>query len=92
MSTTLAVKVVPGASGSKIAGWLGHELKLRVSAPPEKGKANQSVEKLLAKSLGLAPKQVKIIKGHTSTHKIVEFQNIDQSVLIATFGKPESTL
>ncbi len=90
MSATLAVKVVPGASRSKVAGWLGQELKLHISAPPEKGKANQSVEKLLAKTLGLAPRQVNIIKGHTSTHKIVEFLGITQSMLIETFGKPDT--
>ena len=90
MSTTLPVKIVPGASQSEIAGWLGQELKIRVSAPPEKGKANQNVERLLAKHLNLAPKQVKIIKGHHSAHKIVEFQGITQATLSTTFGQPGS--
>jgi uncharacterized protein (TIGR00251 family) len=92
VSATLAVKVVPGASRSKVAGWLGQELKLCVSAPPEKGKANHGVEILLAKTLGLAPRQVRIIKGYTSTHKIVEFQGITQSELIEAFSKPDSPL
>ena len=89
MHVTLRVKVVPGASASKIAGWLGRELKIRVSAPPEKGKANQNVERLLAKHLDIPAKYAKIIKGHNSAHKIVELQGIDQSTLINTFGKPD---
>ena len=90
MNAILAVKVVPGASRSLVVGWLGQELKLRVSAPPEKGKANKSVERLLSVSLGLQPKQVTIIKGHTSAHKTVEFQGINQTGLISIFGKPDT--
>ncbi len=90
MHITLPVKVVPGASTSRIVGWLGRELKIRVSAPPEKGKANQNVERLLARHLKLPPTKVNIIKGHTSAHKIVELQGIDQTVLTTTFGQSGS--
>jgi len=83
------VKVAPGASASKISGWLGRELKVRVSAPPENGKANQHVERLLAKYLELPVKHVRIIKGQASTHKIVELESIDQSILLNAFGKPD---
>ena len=44
--TRLTVKVVPGASSSAIAGWLGDSLRMRLSAAPERGKANAAVEKL----------------------------------------------
>lgn len=88
MRVTLRVKVVPGASASKIAGWLGRELKVRVSTPPENGKANQNVERLIAKHLDLPAKHVRIVKGHTSAHKTIELEGIDQSTLFNTFGKP----
>jgi uncharacterized protein YggU (UPF0235/DUF167 family) len=51
MAARLPVKVVPGASTSKIAGWLGQELKVRVSAPPEQGKTKQKVVHVLAKHI-----------------------------------------
>ncbi len=53
---TLKVKVVPGASRTQLSGWLGDMLKVRVSAPPEKGKANAAVEALLARDVGPAGK------------------------------------
>ena len=50
--TRLPVKVVPGSSKNCIAGWLGEALRVRVMAPPERGKANTAVEKVIADALG----------------------------------------
>lgn len=66
------MKVVPGASRDAIAGWLGDALKVRVSAPPERGKANAAVEALLAEALGVAPPDVRIVAGQASARKQVE--------------------
>ena len=84
----LAVKVVPGASRSAIAGWLGDELKLRIQAPPEQGKANKSVLKLLAAALGVPAKSLRIVRGQTSAHKIIELSGISPSALEQAVGKP----
>jgi len=47
-SARLKVKVVPGSSRDQIAGWLGDALKIKVTAPPERGKANEAVIEILA--------------------------------------------
>ena len=65
----LAIKVVPGASRSAIAGVLGNRLKVRVAAPAEGGKANRALVRLLAEWLGV--RDVEIIAGGSSAEKIV---------------------
>lgn len=67
----LSVKVVPGASRDRIMGPLGDALKLAVSKPPQDGAANRAVVALLAAALDLPPKQVEILRGHTSPRKEV---------------------
>lgn len=68
---SLRVKVVPGASRSKVVGMLGDRLKLSVSAPPEAGKANKAVCKLLAGVLGVSPRDVAVVAGHTQPTKTI---------------------
>jgi uncharacterized protein (TIGR00251 family) len=68
----LKLKVVPGASRTEIVGWLGNALKIRVSAAPEKGKANAAVEATIAAALGISPSSVKIIAGKSSARKTIE--------------------
>lgn len=68
----MRIKVVPGASRSKVAGLLGDRLKIAVQAPPEGGKANQAVCKLLATLLDVPPRDVVVIAGHTQPQKTIE--------------------
>lgn len=67
----LPVKVVPGSSGNSISGWLNDALKIRVRAKPEKGAANNAVERLLAKTLELQSNNVRIVSGFSSDRKLV---------------------
>ncbi len=78
-ATRLELKVVPGASRAGIAGWLGDMLKVRVSAPPERGKANAAVEELLAEALGVSSGSVRIVAGHGSARKVVEIAGLSQA-------------
>ena len=68
----LNIKVVPGASRDQIVGWLGDALKIKVTAPPEKGKANEAVVTLLAKTLGVRRDTIEIVSGHGSPAKTVD--------------------
>ncbi len=70
-STTLRVKVAPGARRDEIVGWLGDALKLRVSAPPEKGRANAAVVSLLARVLSTGRHRIVIVTGAGSRRKLV---------------------
>jgi hypothetical protein len=67
----ITVKVVPGSSRDRIVGVLGDALKIQVAAPPEKGRANQAVIKLLAEALNASSKDVEVIAGETSPRKVI---------------------
>ena len=79
MTFKLAIKVVPGSSRSCLAGWLGETLKVRVSAPAERGKANAAVEALISEALGISGKCVRVVKGKSSPRKIVEIAGLSES-------------
>ena len=83
----LKVKVVPGSSRDAIVGWLGEALKVKVAAPPEKGRANEAVIALLADKLGLDPAQIRLISGHTSAAKVLELDGLDEARLRVLLGK-----
>jgi len=68
--TLLPVKVVPGASRDRVAGLLGRRLKVTVSRPAEKGAANRRVAELLARVLGLKPRDLELVSGPTNPEKV----------------------
>ena len=76
-----SVKVVPGSSRTSISGLLGETVKIRVSAPPQKGKANQHLLEFLAKQLGVKKNAVSIISGHTVSLKQVQVLGISAEML-----------
>jgi len=67
----LNVKVIPNATKNEIKQeencW-----KVRLTAPPEKGKANKLLIELLSLKFKVKKKQIKIVRGEKSRHKIVE--------------------
>ncbi len=70
------VKVVPGSSKTAAAGLLGSMLKVKVSAPPEKGKANESLVAFLAQRLGLKNRNIQIIAGKSSPVKQIRVEGL----------------
>ena len=73
----LPIMVTPRSSKPGIGGWRAdaggrEELEIRVAQAPTDGAANEAVEKLLAKALGVSRSQVTITSGHLSRHKRVE--------------------
>ncbi|HLT96281.1 MAG TPA: DUF167 domain-containing protein [Acidimicrobiia bacterium] len=66
--------VVPGASRTEVKGVHADALRIRVSAPPEGGRANREVCKLLEKIFGA---RVELVAGETSRRKQVLVRGID---------------
>ncbi len=89
---TLHVHVTPKAGRDEIAGWRGGELSVRVTAPPEDGKATAAVCKIVAKSLGVAKSSVRVTRGEVSRHKTLEVEGVDDARIAAAFGEPPEAL
>jgi len=69
-------KVVPGSNRTAVCGLLDEMLKIKVSAAPEKGKANQCLIELLAKQLGVKKGFISIISGKTNPIKGIQVLGI----------------
>lgn len=75
-------KIVPGSSGTaRICGLHDGMLKIKVSAPPEKGKANQCLLKFLAHTLDVKKNSLSIIAGKTSPIKRVQVSGVSAETL-----------
>ncbi len=80
-------KIVPGSSGpTRFCGPLDGMVKVKVSAAPEKGKANKCLLKFLAKQLDVKKNAVSIISGQTSPVKHVQVLNISVDTLMEKLG------
>lgn len=68
--------MVPGAAQSGVVGRHGEAWKLRVAAAPERGAANAAVVELVATTLGVHPRTVRLVSGFASRDKIVEVDGL----------------
>jgi uncharacterized protein len=80
------VRVVPRASRCEAAGFQDDALKLRITAPPVEGKANEACIALLAELLGVKKARVAIIAGQTSKMKTVAVEGIKAKEITALIG------
>lgn len=67
----LEVWLTPGSARDEVVGWEGDLLRVRVKAPPDRGRANEALVRLLAQRLGLRPNHVRLVGGWTSRRKLV---------------------
>jgi len=81
MGARLQLRVSPGAARSAVVGRHGTGWKVRVAAPPEGGKANAAVVRLLADALALPAAQVRIVSGHASRDKTVALEGLEPDEL-----------
>jgi len=76
-------KIVPESSSqTKICGLLDGMLKVKVSAAPEKGKANQCLIKYLANKLSVKKNAVSILSGQSSPIKHIQVMGLSKDILL----------
>ncbi|MDO8915149.1 MAG: DUF167 domain-containing protein [Coriobacteriia bacterium] len=82
----IAVHVTPRSGRDELCGWSGDELSVRVTVPPDAGRANAAVSVLIARAAGVPKTAVRVLRGETSRHKVLEVEGIDQAALDSLLG------
>jgi uncharacterized protein (TIGR00251 family) len=85
-SVVFTAKVVPGSSRTCLCGLLNGMVKVKISAAPEKGKANQCLIAFLAKQLGVKKNAVTIVSGAGNPIKQVRVAGITSEALSRELG------
>ena len=80
----LQVIIQPRASKDDIVGEQGERLKIRITAPPVDGQANQHLIRFLAKSFKVPKSRVIIESGETGRLKRIRIQNPQQLPTLIT--------
>ncbi len=83
------VRVVPRSRRNEVVGLHGDALKVRLTAPPEKGRANRALRELLADRLGVATSSVEILSGHTSRQKRLRVCGVSAGAVRALWPEAE---
>lgn len=79
----LQIKVVPNSSKTAIIGQLDEMLKVKVAAPPEKGKANQCLTKFLSEEFNVKKNAVSIVGGLTNPVKHVQIIGVSTEDILS---------
>ncbi len=80
-STRVRLRVSPGAGRAAIVGRYGDGWKVRVTAAPEHGRANDAVLRLLADALSLPRESLTLVSGHSGRDKIVELTGLGPGLI-----------
>lgn len=74
----LAIRVTPRASHNEIVEILSDgTVRIRLTAPPVEGKANEALVEFLSKILDVAPSRIEIVAGMTGRDKLVSILDLD---------------
>ncbi|MEO2082548.1 MAG: DUF167 domain-containing protein [Desulfurobacteriaceae bacterium] len=82
----LELRVQPKSSRNRIEKAEGGRLKVRVTVPPEGGKANRAVIELLSKALKVPKSSIEVVRGETSRNKVIFIEGIDVATLQEKLG------
>jgi uncharacterized protein len=85
------VRVVPGARRACVVGRHGPGWKVTVTAPPDRGRANDAVAALIATSVGIPKRDVAIVSGRSVRDKVVELRGVTAAEVEQRLAAGEET-
>ena len=87
-ATKIRVKVNPGAAKTQLVGVEDGVYKIRLAAPPVRGKANKELRNYIAKLVGVRKANVEISAGEHARTKTITIKGIGASEVSSILGKP----
>ncbi|MBI2487763.1 MAG: YggU family protein [Deltaproteobacteria bacterium] len=75
---TVEIQVQPRSSRDEICGFQNGRVKVKVTAPPEGGKANEKLREIIGKAFGVAKSKVEIVRGETSRLKTIKIHGVSR--------------
>ena len=79
----IAVRVTLRAGRDRIDGVREGVLRVRLAAPPVAGRANEALVRLLAHTLGVPPRDVRVVRGGAARDKLVEIDGLDEAGVLS---------
>jgi uncharacterized protein (TIGR00251 family) len=87
MTATIRLRVSPGAPRTELAGRHGEGWKVRVAAPPERGRANEALVRYMAEVLGVPRAAVRVVAGAGGRDKLLEVSGLSPADAAAALGR-----
>ena len=78
----IPLRVHPGARRNEVMGFSGEVLRVKVAAPPIRGKANQELVDFFSGLLGVGKDSVSIVRGHTSRNKVIAITGLSREEIL----------
>ena len=83
----ISIKVQPNSNRNEVVGVVNGVWKIKIAAPPDKGKANKELVDFLSEWLDIKKDRINILRGQTSHNKIVEIEGLSAESLSARMLK-----
>jgi len=74
----VALLVHPNAARNEVSGFSEGVLRVKIAAPPTRGRANKELTAFLSQLLSVGKSSIKIIRGHTSRNKLITISGLSQ--------------
>jgi uncharacterized protein (TIGR00251 family) len=85
-STRVNVRLTPRAVRDEVVSFEDGVLRVRVTAPPVDGRANEALMRLLAATLDVPRSTVRLVTGATSRQKLVAIDGLTDAELRHRLG------
>jgi len=82
----IRVRLKPAAGADEIVGERDGVVQVRVSAPPQQGRANEALRRLIARRARIGVRRVSIVRGERARDKLVRVEDIEVGELRAALG------